>query len=380
MQATHQTPPPAVRSNNPPGLTQRGRAGLELLGSIQKIASGPVRDAAAAKFAADPEGAALGKRWHDLTTDQDEEDVLAAVADAVAIARRDPLFRLERFCQGHVAWGIYELGIPAIEERRAIFGAQAPAAVTPLGTLELDPEMEFPDYYTAAEWHLRPGGWEGYDLYGPLGRHVIPLIFRNGGFAAVPVGGKLASHRIDVLKQLPKAHYDDIYEPGCGPGPTLRAAHTVFPEARLTGSDLSPILLREGRAAASATGLTLHLKQRDSARDTGEPDASVDAVAIFALQHELPLAANRALFAEMFRILRPGGDIVMADPPPFRAVTPFHAAILDWDTDNRAEPFFSGACAADWAAELREAGFAEVDAYAVGPASYPWVTRGTKPG
>jgi SAM-dependent methyltransferase len=366
-------PPP---SNRPPGLTQRGRAGLELLGSLQKFAAGPVREAAAQNFSAHPEGAALEQDWPALTATA--KSALTHVHKARDIARQDPLFCLERFIQGHVAWGIYELGIPAIEERRVLFAAPPPEAA-PLGSLELDPELDIPDYYTAAEWHLRPGGWNGYDLYGPFGRHVIPLIFRHGGFAAVPVGGNIAAHRVDVLKQLPKTAYEHIYEPGCGPAITLRAARTLFPSARLTGCDLSPVVLQEGHAAAAASGLDVHLKQRDAARDTGEPDESVDAVVTFALQHELPLEANQALFREMFRILRPGGDIILADPPPFRAVTPFHAAILDWDTEHRAEPFFSAACAADWEAELKAAGFVDVCAYAVGPYSYPWVTRASKP-
>jgi SAM-dependent methyltransferase len=368
---------PAPPANRPPGLTQRGRAGLELLGSLQKFASAKVREAAARNFSANPAGAALERDWPALTAT--EEMALASVGKARDIARQDPLFCLERFIQGHVAWGIYELGIPAIEERRPMFTSAEPSAAAPLGTLELDPALQTPDYYHAAEWHLRPGGWDGYDLYGPLGRHVIPLIFRHGGFAAVPVGGNIAAHRLDVLKQLPKSDYAHIYEPGCGAGITLRVARTLFPKARLTGSDLSAVVLQEGEAAAAASGLQVHLKQRDAARDTGEPDESVDAVITFALQHELPLAANRSLFREMFRILKPGGDIILADPPPFRAVTPFHAAILDWDTEHRAEPFFSGACAADWEAELRAAGFVDVAAYAVGPDSYPWVTRAAKP-
>src|SRR3546814_6951060 len=81
----------------------------------------------------------------------------------------------------------------------------------------------------------------------------------------------------------------------------------------------------------------------------------------------------------MFRSLKPGGDIVLSDPPPFRAIDPFHAVLLDWDTEHRAEPFFSEAGASDWGAEMARIGFADVKAYAIGPDSYPWVTMARKP-
>src|SRR3546814_1320719 len=78
-------------------------------------------------------------------------------------------------------------------------------------------------------------------------------------------------------------------------------------------------------------------------------------------------------------IMKPGGDIVLSDPPPFRAVDIFHAVILEWDTDHREEPFFTASCLADWGEELEKAGFTDVEAYAIGPDGYPWITRARKP-
>jgi hypothetical protein len=81
----------------------------------------------------------------------------------------------------------------------------------------------------------------------------------------------------------------------------------------------------------------------------------------------------------MFRIMKPGADIVISDPPPFRAVDLFHAVILDWDTQNREEPFFSAVLLTSLDEQLRDAGFEAVESYAIGQDCSPWITRARKP-
>jgi SAM-dependent methyltransferase len=355
------------------GIGQHGRAGVDMLGAMQKFAASQVRRAAREQFFADPTAAALA---HGPPA-PDREAVMQWVGAARDTAERQPLYRIERFIQAYVALGIYEFGIPAVERMRDRF-------TLPLDSdadtgIDCDPSFVMPDYY-GHDWHLRPGGWDGYDLYGPHGAHVIRPIFKLGGFAAAPVGSNIGQQRLNVIAELPRGAYRRIYEPGCGNGSTLIALHKAFPEAELVASDLSLEQLRAARRLTDALGIPATLRQRDAATATGEDSASFDAVVTFALHHELPHAANVALLREMFRILKPGGDIVLSDPPPFRAIDPFHAVLLDWDTIHREEPFFSDAGASDWGAELERIGFVDVAAYPIGADSYPWVTRATKPG
>ena len=357
-------------------LSQRGRAGLEALGSIQKFSSGAYRDRARETLNAHPEGARLSEAHLAPTT---RAEVQARVAAARDVAESDWAYRLERFCQRHVAESVFARGIAAIEERRGQFEASMALPEQGAGgVLELDETVVAPKYH-GIDWHLQPEGWDGYDLYGPAFAYAIgPLVFRHGGYAAVPPGGDLNSHRVGMLRHLPKADYKRIYEPGCGGGTTINAIKATFPHAEVIGCDMSPLLLRMAHLVAERQGYKVQLKQRDLV-DTKEPDDSIDAVVTYALHHELPPKVNRELFEEMYRILKPGGDIVLGDPPPFRAVDLFHAVILDWDTKNRGEPFFSASCLADWDEELREVGFEDVSSFGLGPDAFPWVIRARKP-
>ena len=129
---------------------------------------------------------------------------------------------------------------------------------------------------------------------------------------------------------------------------------------------------------ANKQKFAVHLKHEDSTQ-TSEPDESVDGVITYALHHELPPKANKELFKEMFRIMKPGADIVLSDPPPFRAVSLFHSVILDWDTDHRSEPFFTAILESSLEEMMEEAGFEAVEAYSIGQDGYPWITRARKP-
>jgi len=97
---------------------------------------------------------------------------------------------------------------------------------------------------------------------------------------------------------------DDVLDVACGTGnAALPAARTG---ARVTGLDLVPKLLAEGRASAEAEGLEVTWIEGDAEQLPFE-DASFDVVlstfgCMFAPRHEVAAA-------EIARVLRPGGRI-----------------------------------------------------------------------
>lgn len=356
-------------------LSQRGRAGLDILGNLQVFAATRLRDSAQADFHADPEGSRLA-----AAHDDDRSAFAEILPKAHAVAARSPAYRMERLVQRYVAEEIWRRAIPAIEERRERFSEFADAPETPAGgRLELDGSVKAPAHFDDWDVHLEPGGFDGYDLRGAAFAHGIgPKIFKRGGYAAVDVGVDIYRTRLDIVRLLPKPHYARIYDAGCGGFSMLKAVSDIHPEAELVGADVSARQLRMGHLTAERAGIAVTFKQRD-VRDTQEPDASFDAVVIHSLMHEQPVDISRAVLAEMFRILKPGGDIVVSDPPAFRAVPLFRAVLLDWETANREEPYFSEALAQDWAEEMKAIGFVDTENRALGSGAFPYVAVGRKP-
>lgn len=361
-------------------LPQTGRAGLQFLGDLQVHSSTALKDAAREAFYADPEMAALGD---EPLGDRSPGELDAIVEKAKAVAQAIPAHRFNRLYQRIVAEGVYDRGIPAAEEKRAEYEAslgEEPADHPDTGTLSLDPGFAGPAYCEDVEWHLMPGGWDGFDLAMPMFMGgVVPHIFRKGGYAAVDVGADIYAQRMKVLDQLPDTRtYRRIYECGSGGTPTLAMLRQKFPDAELVGADLSGAMQEAGHRMDRRMGLGVHLKQEDC-RATSEPDDHYDAVVAYAVFHETPDDVCADIIAEMFRILAPGGTMLISDPGPLRALTPYQAVLYDWEQENREEPYFGASIRRNLPAIMREAGFVETREFGLGNGNYPWVTMGTKP-
>ena len=359
-------------------LPQSGRAGLQFMGSLQLFSSTTLHERAKKDFYADPEITPLGEKPLGA---RDSAELDAVVENATRVANKYPSHRFNRLYQRLVAEAVYDRGIPAAEERRGIVDESIQGPKTPhekTGTLTLNDNVDLPDYCEGVEWHLMPGGWDGYDQWMIMFRSgVIPYIFSLGGFAAVDVGADVYEQRMSVVNQLPEKDYKRIYEPGCGGTPTLGILRKKFPDAELVGSDLSGHMLQGGHTIDQLTGLNVHLKQEDS-RHTSEPDDHYDGIVSHAVFHETPDDACIEIITEMYRILAPGGHMVINDPGPLRALTPYQAVLYDWEEDNREEPHFGASIRRNLSEIMRDIGFTDVKEYGVGPGNYPWITIGQK--
>jgi ubiquinone/menaquinone biosynthesis C-methylase UbiE len=98
---------------------------------------------------------------------------------------------------------------------------------------------------------------------------------------------------------------------GCGTGRLLASLHGAWPGMKLTGIDLSAPYLAEARRLI---GRTARVKLEEAAAEALPfDDASLDLVVSSFLLHELPEAIRAQAIAEMARIVKPGGLVVIVD-------------------------------------------------------------------
>jgi arsenite methyltransferase len=99
---------------------------------------------------------------------------------------------------------------------------------------------------------------------------------------------------------------------GCGAGTdSLVAAQMVGPEGSVTGIDMTPEMLAKARSAAEEAGIGNVEFVEGEIEQLPFADASIDVVISNGVIDLVP--DKDAVFAEIYRVLRPGGRMQIAD-------------------------------------------------------------------
>jgi ubiquinone/menaquinone biosynthesis C-methylase UbiE len=213
----------------------------------------------------------------------------------------------------------------------------------------VDP-ARFPPYYRRT-FHWQTDGYfsahsaEVYDL-------GVELLFR--GMADVMRRQIIPPVTRFVRAQGVPAARLRLLDVACGTGRTLRQLATAHPALRFHGVDLSPYYVQAARRLLADVGeVSLAV---ENAEALPYADGTFDVVTSVYLFHELPRNARRRVVEEMFRVLRPGGLLVLEDSAQ-PADSPELAGVLaDFPRDFH-EPFYRDYLEDDLAALARESGF-----------------------
>lgn len=109
---------------------------------------------------------------------------------------------------------------------------------------------------------------------------------------------------------------DKVLDVGCGTGNlTMVAKVRAGPQGEVHGIDAAPEMIEEASRKAGLKGLDIDY-QIGLIEDIPFPDDYFDAVLSSLMFHHLPVDLKRAGFAEITRVLKPGGRFVVVDFEP----------------------------------------------------------------
>lgn len=243
-----------------------------------------------------------------------------------------------------------KIGVPWTKEVQALRSRDWEAQLAQVGNTQLT----YPDYYRRS-FHAYDQGnlcWEAALEVEFAAYAVHAKIWPDAGAQG---DAKLRQSYHDVLKAQIALQPRDVLDLGCSVGMSTFALQEVYPQAKITGLDLSPYFLAVAHYRSQQRDAQISWVHA-AAESTGLPDASFDLVSTFLMCHELPQLATRQIFHEARRLLRPGGYVAIMDMNPKSEIhakmPPYILTLL-----KSTEPYLDEYFALDIEQALVEAGF-----------------------
>lgn len=253
---------------------------------------------------------------------------------------------------------MWESLVPPVEEQLPDLIDRSKKLEKNLGSVELDPDLEFPRYITAVDIHCQPGGYTMENCEDDVSSGAIYdraiHIYNSGGAGMTDGSGRMIVAYLDEI--FPDLNPQRTLDMGCTIGHSTAAYARRWPEAEVHAIDVGSGLLRYGHARAEDLGLAIHFSQQ-SAEKTKFEDESFDLITSFILAHETSTKAWPAIIKECHRLLKPGGVMIHGDLPQLDEVDPYRQFIYTNETYYNNEPFWTKYRTLDLRQVALDAGF-----------------------
>jgi ubiquinone/menaquinone biosynthesis C-methylase UbiE len=218
-----------------------------------------------------------------------------------------------------------------------------------------NPNLKYPEYYLTS-FHAYDQGnmsWDAAMEVEVAAYSVHAKIFAETGRTG---DTQLRQSYHDLITQALPTPPQTILDIGCSVGMSTFAMQEIYPNAQLTGLDLSPYFLSIANYRAEQKESQQINWVHAAGESTDLPAHSYDLVSLFLICHELPQTATREIFAEAKRLLKPGGHVAIMDMNPaseiYAQMAPYILTLL-----KSTEPYLDQYFTLDIAQTLLDAGF-----------------------
>jgi ubiquinone/menaquinone biosynthesis C-methylase UbiE len=218
-----------------------------------------------------------------------------------------------------------------------------------------NPNLQYPEYYLTS-FHAYDQGnmsWDAAMEVEVAAYSVHAKIFAETGRTG---DTQLRQSYHDLITQALPTPPQTILDLGCSVGMSTFAMQAVYPDAQLTGLDLSPYFLSIANYRAEQQQSPQVNWVHAAGESTDLPANSYDLVSLFLICHELPQTATREIFAEAKRLLKPGGHIAIMDMNPasdiYAQMAPYILTLL-----KSTEPYLDQYFTLDISQALVDEGF-----------------------
>jgi len=230
----------------------------------------------------------------------------------------------------------------------------------------------YPAYYLQ-NFHYQTDGYlsdrsaELYDLQ-------VDLLF-NGAADAMRrrVLAPLKEGLLELLQWSANTKPLKVLDVACGTGRTLKFLRQTCPQVALYGVDLSPYYLRKANEILSKLPGELPQLLQGNGEELPYVDHYFHGITSVFLFHELPHPARQRVIEECFRVLKPGGVLILCDSiqkDDLPAITP----VLNWFHHTFHEPYYQHYLSDDLSDRLYHSGFTDVKVMTYYLSKY-WVAR-----